>query len=278
LNSSNLHLQKNGSGRLNFRIWSYLLLLPALLITAESAAYQQEFRIAGSFQTMRVDETGRIYLISGQNVHIYDNRGHLLATERFDGKPMSLELTQENEIFLFYQGSQKILVTTGNLAKRRTLSFEKSGISNPGPACYAGQGQIWVYDRDEEKLKLLDHNLEVRRTSEPLSGFAFHTLNPLSLVRYNDKLLINNDGHEVLIFNRFGSYVDRLDVRTHGHIQIADGNIFFIRHGRPQAMNINTGRVEELVFPFGFGTVNEFLIRNNRLYVLSHGGLSVYEK
>ncbi len=258
----------------------YIIFGLLLLLALENAeAYNRQFQVQGHFNTMKVDEQGKIFLLTDNAVHMYNERGHNIAVQRFSGgMPLSLELSKENEVYLFFKGSNEVRITDQNLATRRKVSFENSGITNPGPACYAGLGRMWVYDTDREKFLLLDHNMEERRESEPLSNFAFHTLNPISVTYYNNHLFVNNDGHEVLVFNRFGNYMNRLDVRTEGHLQVSNGKIYFVRHGNPAVMDINSGRVEQPPLPFRFSTVREYLMKNNKLYILSAGGLSVYEK
>ena len=246
------------------------------MVPSQVMALQEDFSIQGFFRTMKVSASGDILLISDNTVHKVDRNGFTQAMQSFDGKrPLALDMGR-NEILFFMEGNDEVRILDPNLAPRRKINLAESGIENPGPAARADREEFWIFDKDRGKFLLVSHNMKVRRESDDLTPFAFQSLNPVSATYYDNKLFVNNGGHEVLVLDRFGSYEQRLDVRADGNLQIADGKIFFVKNNRARVMDIRSGRDRSPDIVLPYSNIREYLIKDSRVYILTRGGLTVF--
>lgn len=236
----------------------------------------EAFNVRGHFETMQVSETGEILVAGGGTVHKISERGNIVATRSLNGNmPVAMEMSR-NEIYFFMEGHQEMRIMGPGLSHRENISLEESGIENPGPAAKAGHEEYWVFDRDQGKFLLLDHNFNVRKKSDNLEPHALQKLEPVAARYYNNKLFVNNDGQEIFVLSRHGGFERRLDARVSGNIQMADNRIFYIHNNRAKVMDINTGTAQRPDITLPVSNAREYLIKDSKLYILSSGGLRVY--
>lgn len=166
--------------------------LTLLLLTACVTAYSQPTSAVDLFF---IDPVGREYLLLTDGSLVTDNP---LGQNRFAffdssrGRPDVVDVTNPFAILLYYADYGETIILDRTLSELRRLDFFSiAGVEQPVTLARATDGGIWLFDSWDYRLKLLDQNGEIGRTSNDLRLELKITTEPTAIYVYENLVLLH---------------------------------------------------------------------------------------
>jgi hypothetical protein len=185
--------------------------------------------IEGPIADAAMDNLGNLYIISpsGQ-IKKLNEAGDSVAVhnqvKKF-GKLYSIDVSNPLKILLFYRDFSTVVVLDRFLSNLATVNLRKYNILQPGAVGLSYDNNIWVFDEYDNKLKKIDeqgnHMLE---TSDFRSIFN-QSLLPQKIINDNGLVYLADSANGVFIFDNYGSFKKRVDVKRWQSIAIARNNL-----------------------------------------------------
>jgi hypothetical protein len=185
--------------------------------------------IEGPIADATMDNFGNLYIISpsgqikklneaGDSVAVYNQ------VKKF-GKLYSIDVSNPLKLLLFYRDFSTVVVLDRFLSNLATINLRKYNILQPGAVGLSYDNNIWVFDEYDNKLKKIDeqgnHMLE---TSDFRSIFN-QTMLPQKNINDNGLVYLADSANGVFIFDNYGSFKKKVDVKNWQSIAIAKNNL-----------------------------------------------------
>ena len=238
--------------------------------------------IPGSFSNFYTDNLQNIYLISSATNQIkkLDNDGDSIAvfnnTIRY-GKIYSLDVTNPLKVLVYYKGFSTLVILDRFLATRTTIDFRKLGITQVKAVSQSYDGNVWLYDEGEGKIKKIDENNNVLLESADLRLVFDDSLSPVKMIDNNGQLYLYDVRLGWLIFDYYTAFKKRVpfngwqDVSADDNVLTGRDDIHFF-----YALQ-NDIDVHSLRSNVSFINVIKTKRQQNNLYILNKEGLSIYK-
>lgn len=237
--------------------------------------------ISGSFSNFYTDNLQNVYLISsstnaikklssnGDSIAVFNN------TIRY-GKIWSLDVTNPLKVLVYYKDFSTLVVLDRFLTTRTSIDLRKLGITQVKAVAQSYDGNIWLYDEGEGKIKTIDENNNVLLESADLRLVFDESLSPVKIIDNNGQLYLYDNRLGWLIFDYYCALKKRL-LFAHWQDVNADDNVL-------------TGRDELHFFYASQNDIDFHSVQSNisltdviktkreqdKLYVLTNEGLVIY--
>lgn len=171
--------------------------------------------IAGSYTNFYADNLQNIYLISTATSQIkkLSNNGDSVAvfnnTARY-GKVYSMDVSNPLKILVYYKDFTTIVLLDRFLTTRATIDLRRLGITQVKTIALSYDGNIWLYDEQEGKLKKIDENSNLLTESADLRLVFNDSLNPVNLIDNNGQLYLYDNRAGWLIFDSYTAFKKQL--------------------------------------------------------------------
>ncbi|NJC27959.1 hypothetical protein [Neolewinella antarctica] len=119
-----------------------------------------------------LDPAGKAYLLLSDSRLITQNQLGQTVNDFYDsslGFPDNVDVTNPFSILLYYQDFGRLVILDRTLSEITRIDlFSVDNIQQPGVLARANDNQVWVYDSWDHRLKLLDNQGRVERTTNDL--------------------------------------------------------------------------------------------------------------
>ena len=260
----------------------FILLLSLQTFAADTTLQLQINKtITGSFSDFYTDNLQNIYLISSNTNQIkkLNSNGDSVAvfnnTVRY-GKIYSLDVTNPLKVLVYYKDFSTVVILDRFLATRTTIDFRRLGITQARAIAQSYDGNIWLYDEGEGKIKKMDENNNVLLESSDLRLVFDDSLSPQKIIDNNGQLYLYDNRLGWLIFDYYMAFKKRLPF-DHWQDVNANDNVLSGRHSdRFLYASQNDIDFHSLRSNVSFTDVIKTERQQNKLYVLTKDGLSLY--
>ena len=260
----------------------FLLFVSLQIFAADTTLHLQKIKIfSGSYSDFYTDNLQNVYLISsvtnqikkcnsnGDSVAVFNN------TVRY-GKIYSMDVKNPLKILVYYKDFSTILMLDRFLATRAVIDLRRLGITQVKAVSQSYDGNIWLYDEGEGKIKKIDENNNVLLESADLRLVFDDSLSPQKIIDNNGQLYLYDNRLGWLIFDYYAAFKKRLPFNHWQDANAAD-NILF---GRDENHFFYASQ-NEIDFHSVQSNVSQSDIikaeqQQNKLYVLTKEGVTIY--
>ncbi|HWJ90871.1 MAG TPA: hypothetical protein VNR87_07150 [Flavisolibacter sp.] len=225
-----------------------------------------------------MDNFGNLYIISpsGQIKKLNDSGDSVAVYNQVNkfGKLYSIDVSNPLKVLLFYKDFSTVVVLDRFLSNLATMNLRKYNILQPGAVALSYDNNVWVYDEYDNKLKKIDeqgnHLLE---TSDFRTVFNRSIL-PQKIINDNGLVYLADSANGVFIFDNYGSFKKKLDVKNWQSIAIASNNLISTNNEIISVYNTSTLMQTQRKWPYfkpyyrSFTSADKFVhFSNSRLQV-----------
>lgn len=239
--------------------------------------------IAGNYSNFYTDNLQNIYLISSQGNQIkkLNSNGDSVAVfnnvTRY-GKLYAMDVNNPLKILVYYKDFATVVLLDRFLATRATVDLRKLGITQAQAVALSYDGNIWLYDEGEGKIKKIDENGNVLITSADLRLVFDDALNPDKIIDNNSQLYLYDNKLGWLIFDYYTAFKKQLAFAGWKDVEAKDDRLI--------------GRSDSCFFYAMQNDIDDHVVQcninlkdaiktswqQNKLYVLTKPCLTIYQQ
>lgn len=256
----------------------FLLLLVFSLVSATddyNLVYSLPF--IGSAKFCTTDKLGNAYVIVGNQLLKFSQTGKPLSnfSEITLGELRSVDVSNPMKILLFYPDFSRLIILNNRLSPTSTVNLQSLDINQPLAVCSSENFGYWIYDRQDDKLKKLDLNLQVVNESPNLTQALGFQLQPKSMAESGGMVYISDPENGLLVFDQFGTYYKTLHYPEIRNFQLIEKDILFVRSNKLFRYNSKTAMENEVLLP-AHDSILSARIEQQQLYLLTTASLNFY--
>lgn len=237
--------------------------------------------IAGPVDAFTTDEMGNVYVLRGDEIGLYDNKGvsWLRNSLKTFGRISVLDAfySLKPMIFSAEQGQIAILDNTLSI-QGSVLNLPRNGYPQVVLACMSVQNSFWFFDQQELALVRVDAQLRKLADTGRLDQLLGLTPLPIGMQEFESRLYVNDPGNGILVFDLFGTYVRTIPIKGVQTFEVRGTAMYFMREGRAQVYDMRSFAVADLPLPPGIEEpVLDVRMERATLYIRTAKGITMRE-
>lgn len=229
-----------------------------------------------SVNSISTDRLGNLYLVSPNQIWLYNNQGDSIGAfnSRRYGEISYLDTTDPYKILVFFKGYSIILFLDNYLSENgdpidlQQLDFDQVTI-----ACLSREGGFWLFDRRRQKAYHLDENFRITHETLNLSQWFGKTVEPTNMLEYNNQLFIS-DPSGILVFDHFGTYLKKISIKNIDHFQLSQQRISYL--DSTDFCEYDFKSFEIKCEPMEADNLLDARVEKNRFYTLTKKSVHIY--
>lgn len=208
------------------KIVVFLILFHSIL------SFSQQTEIAINYGVGKCDYLLNSYSFSAHRLVKYDISGNEVA--RYDnqrnGNIADIDVSNPMRICMYYKDYNKVLFLDKALTPiSQTIDLNIAGYTNNQFVCGRMPEGLVVYDNVLQQLVFLDANLKKDYASNSLNQYT-NNLDFIMMERNSENVYLQNTLGEVLIFNRYGSFVKKINLQTEFPVYLKNKELFYLKN------------------------------------------------
>ena len=220
---------------------------------------------------MTVDELGNVYVVRENNSLVrFTDQGDSSAFYRSvqNGNIGAVDASNPLRVVVYYPAYSKIVILDGLLAEKNELNLRKVNILTPSVVASSADGNLWLFDQFNARLKKIDDQLSEIAQSNDIRQEAQSVPSPSFMLERNWKLFVADTSKGIYTFDRYGNYINTLDIYGVKYLQVYGSQLVFRNRDTLISWDMSKVAYHKLLLPYGeLGIVNAAVVRNT-LYVL----------
>jgi len=258
-----------------------MILIGSIACSAQDSSFRLVQTIPVAATEMAVDNLQNVYILTASDqLKKYNSNGDSVAAynnvRRF-GKLYSFDVSNPLRPLLFYKDFSTLVLLDAQLSVRGTLDLRRHSILQASAAALSYDNNIWVFDAVENKLKKLSEKGDVLMETADFRTLFDGFFVPERLWDQNNSLYLFSPGAVVLQFDYFGTFQKKYVVPNWQSIAVLNKNIVGFTGGGLQLFNTGNLMVQQQYqFPSSFGSFNQYLIGNTRLFARGKDSVQIY--
>jgi hypothetical protein len=224
------------------------------------------------------DNLGNAYVVSENLLLQFDNNGKPLNhyDEKNLGRLVYVDADNPLKILAFYPDFAQINILNSKLALQTTIQLRGLGIEQPLLICNSKVDYgIWVYDRQDFKLKKIDLNLQVTREGANIPQLIGKEINPRFLIEGGNYVFMSDPDMGILFFDQYGTYFKTLPVKNVYYMQATEEELFYVSNGSLYTYNFKTLLEQSVSLPVN-DSLNAARVGQHRLFLSANNELKIF--
>lgn len=260
------------------------LLFALLLTMAPAMAHAQPdggtWAVPGPVDRFTTDELGNLYVISGNEITLYDRLGKRVAHNSLTllGPISSIDAFSSLKPMVFSreQGQLTVLDNTLSLLGNAT-ALARQGHPWVSLACAGVQSRFWFFDERDLSLVHVEKDLSPVSSSGRLDQLLGFAPQPTHMEEADGRLYLVDPVHGVLVFDLFATYLRTLPITGAKQVQVRGNMIWAVGPSGLLAYNLRTFTLDQLPWPAATlaAPVLDARLEPGRLYRLTAEGIQV---
>ena len=273
---------------IKFVLMSFLLFIFSLKTNAQDTSktdtlnksYTLLFELEINAEHFTTDKLQNIYFTAKKNEIIKltaEGKEQFRYINKTLGQPTYIDATNPFNLLLFYPDYQNVLTLDRTLNLAGKYSLLQLGLFGTNAVGMAGDGNLWLYDGVNFRLKKIGNNGQVVLQSSDLSLEIGQTISPGFILERDQLVYLNDPTLGILVFDVFGKYLKLLPIQGAETIQIIGEALLYVKKGKMYSFHLKTLLQNPVLLPEGTKDEDQIRIEKNRLYVLQKEKLKVYQ-
>ncbi len=232
------------------------------------------FHHASFFTT---DQLGNAYVVLGNQLLQFDGSGKPLEnfSRKNSGTLKFVDASNPMKVLLFYPDFALAIILDTKFGVQSEINFRMLKIYQPLSACTSRENGYWVYDREDDKLKKIDFNLQVVQESGTLTQLVGYQVQPGIMVEEDGFVYMNNPSTGILVFDRAGTYYKTIPYPEVVTFQVIGRDILFINNNKLLRFDSKMITEKEVLLP-QHDSIRMARIEQDKLYLLTTDSLNFY--
>ena len=232
------------------------IILFTLLFISTTAFSQGNYSLIKSIETesdfFTTDNQSSVYAVKANELTKYNKDGKLLYkySNKNYGNISFVDASNMLRILIFYKNFLQVVYLDNTLsANGETVSLDKIGFQQTQLVCSSHNNSMWIYDQQNFSLVRLDRNLETIQQTNNLNALQNDTLQPNSILEYDNRVYLNNPKTGILVFDIYGTYYKTIPVKNATQFQPIGDWVYYLVDKKVKAYNIKTTEEKEFQMP-----------------------------
>ena len=233
-----------------------------------------------SARFMTTDELGNVYVVTTDNALLrFNDKGDSTGSFRSiqNGDLLWVDATNPLRILLSYPQFSKVILLDNMLAPKHELDLKKMQVYNMPAAGMSADGQLWVYDYNESKLRKFNEQLEQTAASNDLRMEAGEVPLPQSLLEQGGRVYLCDTAKGIFTLDRFGNYLSTLSLRGVAKLQVLGSQLLYFDGMQIQVYDTKSLQAGTLLLPLKEGLLDARVARGH-LLLLYADQLEIYRQ
>lgn len=201
--------------------------------------------------SFRVDNLGRLQVVSNGNLDLYDPAGKLLGhhSEELLADISTLDRNSSLQMLVFYADVPAFQILDNTLTPHSPVfDLNQEGMSNIVAVCMSANNTFWGYDGVTFELLRFDDNYRVISNSGSTVLTAGQVIYPLRMLEYDGRIYIADADEGIYVFDQFGTYERLIPYPELVDMDIDDGMLYLSNGAGLARVDLLSGsdRYEEL--------------------------------
>jgi hypothetical protein len=258
-----------------------LAILLSLLFSFETVAQTHTIvrSIPMTARLMTVDELGNVYAVRSDNSLVrFDQHGDSSAFYRSiqNGDIGSVDATNPMRIVVYYPNYSKVLLLDRQLALKNELDLRKLQIAQTSVVASSADGNLWVYDQFNARLRKIDEQLNEVSVSNDLRQEIQVVPTPSFMVERNWKVFVCDTARGIYTFDRYGNFVHNIALNGVQYLQVFGSQLLYRRADTLHSWDMSKVSAGLLAIPDAGSPILNAAVVRNVLYVLYADRLVLY--
>lgn len=220
-----------------------------------------------------IDKTGNIFISNTKGeVRKYSSFGELLATF-IPQQPSgigSIEAWQMLRVFLFYPESQQYIFLDRflNASQPQSLKDLTSGFASH--ATTGEDNSLWLINETSLTLEKYDLRTGRQLVGTDLSLFLDKDFQFFGLKAYQNKVYISMGKQGMLVFDAFGSFIQKLALDNVTHFNFYEDELYYINENHIHFYNLYTFQERFINFPAKIKLLYGLVVLDRAILITEH--------
>ncbi len=202
----------------------YTTLIASFLLPAIAKAQDQLlYSVPVAASNFTTDNTGKLYLVKPDNSLVrYNEKGDSTAAynELKNGRLTSIDALNPLKLVLYYGNFSRVVLLDRMMALKNSIDLRTLGITATTVVAASSDGNMWVFDNNNARLKKMDEQLNVLFESNDLRQELSDVLQPVFMTEQDRKLYLCDTASGVFVFDRYGTYITTYPIKNCKQLQI----------------------------------------------------------
>jgi hypothetical protein len=227
-----------------------------------------------------LDNLDNLYIISSQGqIKKFNANSDSVAIYnqvRKYGQLTAIDVSNPLKPLLFYKDFSTVVILDRLLANRLTLDLRKFSILQPGAIGLSYDNNIWVFDEYDSKLKKIDEQGNLLLETPDFRSIFGKSITPQKIINDNGFVYLADTAQGVYVFDNYGAYKKKFDVKRWGSIDVINGTI--IRTSKDEIIVYNPATYSDVTkkIPSFFQPYIHSFTVSNKLVTFNNTGLRIY--
>lgn len=225
---------------------------------------------------MTVDELGNVYLVRQDNSLVrYTATGDSTASFRSvtNGDIGAVDATNPLRVIVYYPSFSKVAVLDRMLALKNEINLSTIGILKPTVVATSADGNLWVYDLFNARLRKIDDQMEELAQNNDLRQQIATVPNPSFLVERERKVYMCDTAQGIFTFDQYGNYINTLAITGVRYLQVYGTQLVYRSGDTLNAFDLQTVRSAAVPLPQRETKLLSAALVRNTLYILYEDAL-----
>ncbi len=222
-----------------------------------------------------------------QNIYYFTKKSEIVklwpdGSEQFRyinktlGLPTYIDATNPFNLLLFYSDYQTVVTLDRTMNLAAQFNLFDIGLFGVEAVGMASDGNLWVYDVVNFRLKKIAKDGKTLLQSGNLGLELDRSITPKSLIEREQIVYLNDPEFGIMVFDVFGKYLKTLPLKGIEQFQIVGEQLLFFRGGIMEAFHLNSLLQNPILLPDEIAKGDKIMVAKDRLFVLSPKKLRIY--
>ena len=263
-----------------------LFQIPILLflLTQSSYAQNDSLHLLRQFNTdvvqIAVDNLENLYVLSSTDqLKKYNAQGDSIGVynqvKRF-GKLQSIDVTNPLKLLLFYKEFSTVVTLDRLLTQRAAVDLRRSNIIQTSAVGMSYDGNFWLFDEYENKLKKLDEQGTKLLETPDFRTLFPDAIRPQQILDEAGLVYLYDPKVGLYLFDHYGSFKKKLPITGWQNLSIFNNYIFGLQGNAIRYFNTTTLLSGTRKLPFELQPQQQAQITNSKLFCWTPDSVRIY--
>jgi hypothetical protein len=258
----------------------FCLLLTFLALPAFATELTLLRAIPIKARMMTIDDLGNIYVIKNDNSLLRLTEGgdsSFFYRSVQNGEIGSIDATNPLKTLIYYPAYAKAVILDRNLALKNELDLRKLNIPASAEVAWSADGNLWIYDQFNARLRKIDEQLTEVKSSNDLRQELGVVPTPSFMVERNWRLFLSDTARGIFTFDRYGNYINTLSIFGVKDLQVFGDQLVYRHDDSLFSWNLSKVISNVLIIPRRGKGILDVAILRDKLFVLYEDELVLYK-